>query len=65
MGRTLALTDTQMRLVESAARQVPANHRQDFLIGVEEALLRNKDGRAVSDEDVLQACQRFLFWSVP
>jgi hypothetical protein len=55
MSRALALTDNQLRLVQSAARQVPVNHRQDFLVGIADDLMRHEP---ITDADVASATQR-------
>jgi len=60
MGRALALTDQQLRLVQRAAQQVPLNHRPDFLTGVADDLMQLCSIKPITDTDVLAATQRYV-----
>jgi hypothetical protein len=55
MNKALALTDQQMQVVQSAARQVPVGHRRDFLTGIADDLMQHDE---ITDADVLAAAQR-------
>jgi hypothetical protein len=66
MSRMLHLTNKQIQVVQSAAQQVPASHRQDFLVSIADDLQAKQP---FSDADVAAAVQRNVArwwrWSAP
>jgi hypothetical protein len=59
----LSLTVDQVKIVEEAARRVPAIHRQDFMAAVVDLLSRSS---LVTDAAVVEAAQvGVVLWSQP
>ena len=57
MARALALTDQQMKLVQSAARALRVIHRQDFLNSIADDLMQHEP---ITDADISAAIKHYV-----
>jgi hypothetical protein len=64
MARALALTDQQMKLVQSAARALRVDHRPDFLNHIADELMHKQSklpaGGHFTDADLSAAVKHYI-----